>query len=886
MASETRQVDALSSAILETVGLPLVSLGADLRVETVNDAFLRQFRVSREKSLGRLIYDLGNGQWDIPELRRLLTDLLPQCGTITDHRVDHAFEGIGRRIMHVNARRIVRTGTADMILLSITDDTEREMLRSELAGQMEFADKLIGSVREGLLILDPDLRVRSASGAFYAMFGTDPADTVGRLVHEVGNGQWDIPELRALLEDVLPRARSFDDFEVRPFLQGIGRRVMVLNGRRLDHMDLILLAIRDVTEARESEARLREVAQTGHVGLFDEDRRAGTLYWSPEFRDIVGYPRDADPPPSGTVPDFVHPEDRVAVADLLAQVAESDGEGAFFLEHRILRPGGGLRWVQMHGRAEREGRGRDRRLARVHGVLLDVTERRLASEAAREREARQMFLLGLADALRPLGSAGEIAATITRMIGEFLGATRAYWVAWPPGADHAEVAPDYAAPGLPSLAGRYPLDVFRPAHDRLAAGGVRIVADARRAADRARSDGGPHPDAGAVASVDVPLVRDGLLRAALRVVQDAPRHWTAKEVALIGEVAERCWAAAERRRAETALRDSEQRLRNAVAVARLGLWELDVATGTARWSDEVYAMHGIGIGAVEPSLTLVMNRLHPDDRDRIAAAMEAARARRTEFDEEYRVLRLDGSVRWLNSRGRFLYDSAGAPLRMLGAVLDTTARRQLEDRQATLIRELQHRTRNLIAVVQSLARDTMAASASPEDFRKAFEMRLGALARVQGLLSRSGEEPITLRELVRMELGALGLAAADDRARLDGPAVTLRPTIVQTLALAIHELATNALKHGALAWRSGRLHVRWSVGPRAEGGRALAFDWIETGVPADAAAPRKGFGRELIEQALPYALAAETSYDLGPDGVRCAIVLPLDRPPRRDRGPS
>jgi PAS domain-containing protein len=292
------QDDALANAILETVRLPLLALDADLRVEAANDAFLRQFRVDREETVGCLIYDLGNGQWDIAELRHLLNDVLPDRSTVSGYRVEHEFERIGRRIMHVDARRIVRGDDPDMILIAISDDTERESLRAELIGRIEMADKLIDSVREGLLVLDPDLHVRSASASFYDTFGVERADTEGRLVYELGNGQWNIPQLRQLLEDVLPRERSFDDFEVTHTFEGLGERVMVLNGRRLDHQDLILLAIRDITQERENADRLTAVAQAAHVGVFDIDLRSGLSEWSPELRDIVGYPamRPLHPP--------------------------------------------------------------------------------------------------------------------------------------------------------------------------------------------------------------------------------------------------------------------------------------------------------------------------------------------------------------------------------------------------------------------------------------------------------------------------------------------------------------------------------------------------------------------------------------------------------------
>ncbi len=237
--------------ILETVDVPILALDGDLRVEVVNDAFTRLFQVQREEALGQFIYELGNGQWDIPELRRLLTDVITRHALIKNYRVEHTFERIGRRVMRLNAKSIERQDAGVSVLLAIADDTERERLQSELEGRIEFADKLIDSVRESLLILDLNLRVHSANQTFYELFRVDPEETVGQLVFKLGNEQWDIPELRRLLEDILPKSQTFDDYEVCHSFETIGPKVMLLNGRRLDHLSLIVLAIRDVTEQRE-----------------------------------------------------------------------------------------------------------------------------------------------------------------------------------------------------------------------------------------------------------------------------------------------------------------------------------------------------------------------------------------------------------------------------------------------------------------------------------------------------------------------------------------------------------------------------------------------------------------------------------------------------------
>lgn len=204
------------------------------------------------------------------------------------------------------------------------------------------------------------------------------------------------------------------------------------------------------------------------------------------------------------------------------------------------------------------------------------------------------------------------------------------------------------------------------------------------------------------------------------------------------------------------------------------------------------------------------------------------------------------------------------------------------NRMQVMVAELQHRTRNLVAVVKALADRTLDESQSIDEFRSLYGDRLAAVSRVQGLLSRLAEgQRITFDQVLQVELSALAaFAEASARVSLDGPnGIGLRSNTVQTLALALHELLTNALKYGALAVPEGRVNIHWHLDVRPEGQtRLLHVDWRESGVPmSDVAlkAQAMGYGRELIERALPYQLMAQTSYDLGEDGVRCTIDVPL-----------
>ena len=357
---------------------------------------------------------------------------------------------------------------------------------------------------------------------------------------------------------------------------------------------------------------------------------------------------------------------------------------------------------------------------------------------------------------------------------------------------------------------------------------------------------------------------------------DFPITNAAGEVVMIGGIGQDITDA---KLAQERTEQSEERLRSAVEVGQLGLWDWNVYTDQVHWSDEHFRMEGYRVGEVKPSYETWAARLHPEDREATLAALRRAMDNHEEYVREFRVVHPDGSVHWLYGRGRFFYDDENKPARMIGAMIDTTARREWEEHQKVLIAELQHRTLNLMGVVRSMSEKTARASTDLADFRSRFRYRLEALSRVQSLLSRLKEhDRVTFDDLVRTELTAMG--GGSDRVALSGPAgVRLRSSTVQTLAMALHELATNAVKYGALGQSAGRLAITWSVEPEVEGGkRWLHIDWRETGVampPPESAPGGTGQGRELIEKALPYQLRARTSYRLEPDGVHCTISIPV-----------
>lgn len=285
-----------------------------------------------------------------------------------------------------------------------------------------------------------------------------------------------------------------------------------------------------------------------------------------------------------------------------------------------------------------------------------------------------------------------------------------------------------------------------------------------------------------------------------------------------------------------------------------------------------------------------LDALHPDDRSQAVAGWEKADGS-SHLDMETRLFHAgEGRYRWFQTRALPVRDEAGRIVEWLGTSTDIDDMRQLQERQQVLMAELQHRTRNLIGVVRAMADRTAEGSNGLPDFLARFRARLGALARINSLLSRldSGER-VTFDILLRTELEARGFTddGLSSHIVLAGPeGVCLRSASVQTFALAIHELTTNAVKYGALSGGAGRLSVTWRVYRGQAASDRLYVEWSETGVadmPEDGAeAQGSGYGRTLIEKALPYQLGASTTYELRPDGVRCTIDLPLQTSNGRD----
>jgi len=342
-----------------------------------------------------------------------------------------------------------------------------------------------------------------------------------------------------------------------------------------------------------------------------------------------------------------------------------------------------------------------------------------------------------------------------------------------------------------------------------------------------------------------------------------------------GTIVEFCFDVTRRKEAEEALRESEERFRQFGEASSDLLWIRDAETLSFEYVSPAFrSLYGVPREEVlrRNDVKAWLELIHPDDRDEAVGALRALRDG-VPRSHEFRALRPDGETLWLHNTDFPMFDQSGQVQRIAGIAQDVTERKRAVALQETLLAELQHRVRNILAVIRSIIRRSNDEERSTEDYVQHLEGRISALARTQVLLTRKPGAGVDLENMIRDEL--LAQVADEEHISISGPDVTLAPKAAEVLTLAIHELATNATKYGAFSHPEGRLSIEWQVSER-DGQDWLALRWSESGVPIVTSAPaRRGFGAELISRRIPYELRGRGSFELRPGGLSSEIEFPL-----------
>ncbi|HEX9964252.1 MAG TPA: HWE histidine kinase domain-containing protein [Allosphingosinicella sp.] len=598
------------------------------------------------------------------------------------------------------------------------------------------------------------------------------------------------------------------------------------------------------------------------VQLCQRSALATALYWGP--RRLLVH-NDAWTRLVGGEPALGRPAPEVAnslwplAAPLIEQV-ESRGEGAFVTEQplRLVRDGAEEEtYWNLHLAPVVDETGR------VAGVLSQANE--VTKTVTLER--RLSFQVRLADRLRGVHDPEDAKQAAVELLGSYLEVARVGYAEIDEAEGFAFVQRDWTRdPSVPSLAGqRTPIASFgEEALALFRSGQMLAIPDIRRlplgSADRTAA----WEAAGVRALITVPLVREGELKALLYVHEPLPRAWKRSDAAIARDVGERSWAAVERARAEQSLVESEDHYRHTVELNPQVTWTAHPDGQLNRVSNRWNVWTGTsGLGGSW------IEAIHPEDREPSLLAWSRSVAGGEPYDIEHRVRMRDGSHRWARSRAYPRRNEAGDICLWYGSTEDVHERKVAEEHQRLLINELNHRVKNTLASVQGIAFQTLRGEVPLAEARSRFEARLMALSGAHNLLTEENWGGASLERVVKDSIEHL--AGESGRFAVEGEPLRLAPRAALALAMALHELGTNAAKYGALSVEGGRVSIAWS-----QTGDRLRLLWRESGGPPVRPPARRGFGSRLIERGLAADLGGAARLRFEPTGLSCEIEASLD----------
>ena len=340
----------------------------------------------------------------------------------------------------------------------------------------------------------------------------------------------------------------------------------------------------------------------------------------------------------------------------------------------------------------------------------------------------------------------------------------------------------------------------------------------------------------------------------------------------------------EQKKSEEAVQMLESQYRLALDAARLGTWQIDLEKRRITWDEGSCALYHIPHdGLYSLALDEAFAMVHPDDREEMQARIAAAASPESDgkYDNQYRAVLPDGKLRWFRSHGQALHVSEGGARRavsLYGVISDVTEHHALEEAQKLLTRELNHRVKNLFAIANGMVSMTARTAKDPKDMATALRGRLSALSRAHELVqpvsatdTGSGHD-VEFARLIEAVLEPYR-QSSQNRIVIEGPSVAVGSNTTTSLALVLHELATNAAKYGCLSCAEGELTIRWTLE-----GEDVDLLWTESGGPTIDSPPTfEGFGSQLSQRSIAGQLGGTLEREWRPEGLRVHMILPLSR---------
>ena len=736
------------------------------------------------------------------------------------HRGRTLFEGEG------GERRAVR------MLGTVRDVTDDHLAGEALRREREALQTIFDSIPVMITLYDPQVNLLLLNREFERLTGWSTDNTGGLSIMEAC---YPDPDYRETVRAFMDGFSGWMDIRMRThdgrFIETSWANVRLVDDRSVGIG--IDVSVRKEAERAlaASEERLRLASEAAGFGVYDFDVANMRSIWSPQLRRILGREDGEGEICFEEVVALIHPDDRAATRERMQAAMRCAGHYEF--EYRIVRADGAVRWVLDRGETFAGDGPGEREARRGAGTLIDITDRKLAEERLRESEGRFREMADNLPLIVWMHDAEGNLEFVNQTYCDYFGLSREdmHTDRWRV-LVHPDDAPGYVSEFLACVREQ------RPFHAE-----CRI----RRA--------------------------DGMWRwteawGRLRLDHDG---------AFLGHIGTSA-DITERKEAEARLRESEQRFRGIYENAGTGIAIADLQ-GRFQACNPAYAAM-LGYSEDELRNTVSFELIHPDDReDNLARIKRLLAGEVPSFEILNRYVAKDGAAIWVHKHVSLLRGASGRFTHIIGLVTDMTERKRAEEHRQLLVNELNHRVKNTLAVVQAIAQQTFRAAEAPGDLVTAFQNRLAALAAAHNLLSRLNWQQASLEELARETTAASFAEAA--RIRMAGPYVVLPPKKAVTLAMALHELCTNAMKYRALSVPAGRVELTWEA---TQGERpAIRLRWHESGGPPVVAPEHEGFGSRIIEQALAHEFEGRVDMDFRPEGLVVILegVLP---PPSGESG--
>jgi PAS domain S-box-containing protein len=500
-------------------------------------------------------------------------------------------------------------------------------------------------------------------------------------------------------------------------------------------------------------------------------------------------------------------------------------------------------------------------------VRLDVSALRHGEGTLRRETERQSLLLEVTSDLIRASEPGELGRMTFEHIKSAFGAVVCTNYRLDPTGPRLKLA---FAHGIPPerLEAAQSLELGQEYCGTAAASRQRLVADKQRISSD--PNGGLVRELGATAYACYPLeASDGRLLGTFAVASTTRASFTRDEVALLGTVANFLAQAWERFEAEHALRASKDRLQLAMDAAHLGAWQYNPLQGVV--SGDMRCQEILDFPKQEAPIDEIMKRVHPDDAERVWAALDALLNPHDPKREatEFRIRRRDGEIRWVETFGFAYFVGAGherQAVSNIGTLQDITERKVRDERENLLMREINHRAKNMLSVVDAIARQTI--TRNPEDFIDRFSERIQALSANQDLLVRNQWRGVDIEDLVRAQLASFNQQIGS-RIALHGPKLRFKAAAAQAVGLALHELATNARNYGALSNDTGRLDIGWWTD-----GVTFTMSWTEGSGPPMSAPRGRGFGTVVMQEMAERTVDGKVDLDYAASGMTWRLTCP------------